>query len=214
MTIGGNTPYGPGAELPQPNQPAPGMFPPPGGQSGPWPLQPAPAAPRRGGLATAGIAASLALASAALVVGGIALARHPATTAAGSTSTSASPIDTSASDKALCTAVAPALADSDKVTNAYVNLGKPGSPERDAALPKFVDDTKDWVKRGQEALDAHPDAQGYLRRSLQRYLDDFRLLTDGLRPGQLKPYNEQMYSDSNSAYNGPLTVCSHLGVKW
>ena len=153
------------------------------------------------------------MATAALVVGGIALTRHPAP-AAESASTSASASDTTEADKKLCTEVAPALADSDRVTNAFVKIGDPGTPERDAALPKFIDDTKDWVNRAQKALDAHPDAQGYLRRSLQRYLDDFRLLVDGLRPGKLKPYNENAYSDSNVAYNGPLNVCNSVGVKW
>ena len=212
MTNGGNTPYGPGAELPQPTAPAPGMFPPPGGPSGPWPVQPVGAPPRRGGLAAAGIAASLAAAVAALVVGGIALTRHPAPSTVGAASTSAT--DTSAADKELCTAVAPVLADSDKVTNAYVNLGKPGSPERDAALPKFVDDTKDWVKRGQDALDSNPNASGFLRRSLQRYIDDFHLMAVGLRPGPAKAYNENLYSDSLAAYDGPIALCGDLGVKW
>ena len=204
MEIGGNRPDDPASE----------MFPPPGGPSDPWPLQPVAVAPqKRGGLATAGIAASLALATAALVVGGFALTRHSSpASAADRTSTSAT--DTAAADKALCTAAAPILAESDRVTNAYFGLGDPGTPARDAALPKFSTDTLDWAKRAQEVLDAHPDAQVLLRRSLQRFVDDFQLLAVGLRPGPLKPYNTELWYDSNSAYHGPISVCEKLGVKW
>ena len=35
-------------------------------------------------------------------------------------------------------------------------------------MPKFASDTKDWIKRTQDALDSNPEASGFLRRSLQR----------------------------------------------
>ena len=213
MTDGGHTPYGPGAELPQPTAHAPGMFPPPGGPSGPWPVQPVGAPARRGGLAAAGIAASLAAAVAALVVGGIALTRHPAPSTVGAASTSAT--DTSAADKELCTAVAPVLADSDRITNEWERSGPEGSAARTATLPAFVASTKEWTTRAQAALDMHPDAQQFLRRTLQRYIDDRRLLAYDLRGGgPLQPYDEAGYADSMIAYAGPLGVCADLGVKW
>ena len=173
----------------------------------------APPAQRRG-LGTALGAAALAVATAALVV---ALTRHPAKevdAAGASTAASGSATDTSAADKALCTAVAPVLADSDRVTNALLASGAPGTPARDAALPTFSTDTTSWVKQAQKVIDENPDASGFLRRSLQRYLDDSQLLAVGLRPGPLKPYNDQLYYDVLSAYDGPIAVCEKFGVKW
>ena len=210
MTVGGNSPYDPGAELPPPNYSAPGAFP----QAGaPWPVSPATAPPqRRGGLLTTGIAGlALAMATGALVVGGIALTRHSAPTA---TSTSSSATDTSAADKALCEAVAPILAESDKLSNTYTKLGDAGSAPRDAATPKFITDTKDWTQRAQDALDANPDAAQLLRRTLQRYIEDRQILIAGLEPGPLPPYQETIWSDSMAAYNGPISICAKLGVKW
>ena len=210
MTAGGNSPHDLGAELPPSNFNAPGAFPPAGA---PWPVSPAATPPQRQrtGLVTAGIATALAMATAALVVGGIALTRHPAPAAETS---SASATDTSGADKALCEAVAPTLTDSDRVTNGYFGLGDPGTPARDAALPKFATDTLEWVKRAQAALDAHPEASPFFRRTLQRFLDDFQLLAVGLDPGPLKPHITELWYDSNSAYNGPITLCGKLGVKW
>ena len=81
-------------------------------------------------------------------------------------------------------------------------------------MPKFASDTKDWIKRTQDALDSNPDASGFLRRSLQRYIDDFHLMAVGLRPGPAKAYTENLYSDSLAAYDGPIALCGDLGVKW
>ena len=196
----------------------PGGFP-PNAPAGPWWTPPPEQRPRRGGglLAGLGIALALLLSAAALVVGVVALVRQPATSASSASSTSSAPSqagDTTAADKALCTAIAPAMGDSDRISNAYVALGQAGSPERDAALPKFVTDTKDWTHRAQGVLDAHPDAQAFLMRSVQRYIDDRRLLAAELRPGPLKPYDDEIWSDSMAAYSGPLSVCGDLGVTW
>jgi|688.fasta_scaffold322800_2 hypothetical protein len=216
MTSGGNTPYGPGAELPTPSQPIPGGFPPPGGQSGPWPTPPAapPAPQRRSGLVTAGIATSLAIGTAALVVAGISLTRQPAASTNNGPSTSATATDTSAADKALCEEVAPILAEGDRISNAYTDLGNAGSPARDAATPKFVNDTDEWVQRAQATLEVHTDASGFLQRSLQRFLDESTLLAVGLRPGPLPKYVETTWENMMSSYNGPITTCRKLGVKW
>ena len=209
MTVGGNSPHDLGAELPPPDVHAPAAFP----QAGaPWPAQPPVAqAQRRGVLLTTGIAGlALAMATGAMVV---ALTRHPDPIGVTS-STSASATDTSAANKALCTAISPAMADSEKITNTYIRLGTPGSPERDAALPKFVSDTKEWVERAQNAIDSHPDAGGYLRRSLQQYTDQSQTLALSLTPGPLKPYTEQLYQSTSAVYDGPVAICQNLGVKW
>jgi hypothetical protein len=214
MTLGGSAPYGPGGELPQGAPYTPGQFPvPPSGPAGPWPQHPVPRPlAKGGGLIKAGVAAALAMATAALVVGGIALTRDSGTTA--ESSSGIATVESSAADKALCEAVAPAMVDSEKITNTFIRLGAPGSPERDSALPKFVGDTKEWVKTAQNAIDSHPDAGGYLRRSLQQYIDDYQTLVLSMKPGQLQPYQEQLYQATNATYDGPVAICENLGVKW
>ncbi len=197
---------------------APGGFP-PNAPAGPGWTPPPEQRPRRGGglLAGLGIALALLLSAAALVVGVVALVRQPATSASSASSTTSAPSqagDTTAADRALCTAIAPIMGDSDRVSNAYTNLGAAGTPDRDAATPQFVTDTKDWTHRAQEALDAHSDVQPFLRHSLQRYIDDRQILVAGLRTGPLPPYQDAIWTDSMAAYNGPITACGDLGIKW
>ena len=181
----------------------------------PAPMMSAPPPPRRGGLGTALGAAALAVATIAMALAAMGFLRRPATDSAVTQSpTSASATTTTAADKALCEAVAPILADGDKVNNVYLAAGPAGSAGRDAALPKYVADIRDWVDRAQSILHENPDAQEFLRRSLQRFLDDNKLLALGLRPGRMQPYNEALYSDSMAAYNGPIALCEEVGVKW
>jgi len=106
------------------------------------------------------------------------------------------------------------MTESDATTNAWVKSGHTGSPERDAATPKYVADTQNWVRRIQPIIDAHPDADPYLHRTLQRFVDDQRLLIADVAAGPWQPYDDAIYSDSSGAYSGPLSVCRGLGVKW
>jgi hypothetical protein len=106
------------------------------------------------------------------------------------------------------------MTESDSVTNAYIDSGGATSPERNAARPKFVSDTRDWTSRIQPIIDAHPDVDPYFARTLQRFVDDRRLLITDLDAGPSLPYDETVYSDSMAAYNGPLRTCYDLGVKW
>jgi hypothetical protein len=201
----------------------PGGPPAPGAPPGPdWRYAPPPArtsAKTWWGVGAA-IATAIALAAAALVVGIVDLTRSstssaPAASApTASAPTSASATDTTAADRALCTAIAPLMAESDRVSNAYMNLGPAGSPSRDAALPKYIADTQDWVKRIQPVLDDHPDISPFLKRSLQRFIDDRELLAADLVPGPLEQYDQEIWSDSMAAYGGPLSVCYKLGIKW
>jgi hypothetical protein len=174
---------------------------------------------RRGaGIAIAlGIVAVL-VAVAALVV---ALTRSgdssaPATPTAQSppASTAGPASDTSAADKALCQAIAPLMTQSDQTSNAYTNTGDVGTPGRDAALPKFIADTEDWIPRIQTVLDAHPDVRPLFKRSLQRYIDDRQLLVWNVEPGPARSYDDSTWSDSLAAYGGPLRICHDLGVNW
>jgi hypothetical protein len=162
------------------------------------------------------------LATAALVMSVVGLARPtpaPVAAAPTSTSTSTSPsgssaVDTTTADLALCTAIAPLMGENDQFSNTYIRLGEAGSPARDQALPKFIHDSQDWVKRVQPILDQHPDAESYLRRTLQRFLDDRSLLVSDMGPGPLTSYANALWADSLGAYSGPLHACDELGIKW
>jgi len=206
-------PYGPAAGA------GPGGPPmPPAGPPGyEWQYAAPPAPRRRNGLVAAGITVAILLATAALVVGVVGLARPtPAPVAAAPTSAPSTPTpgDTTAADRALCTAIAPLMGENDRFSNAYIRLGEAGSPARDQALPKFISDSQDWVKRVQPILDQHSDANPYLQRTLQRFLDDRSLLVSDMGPGPLTSYANALWADSLGAYSGPLHVCGGVGVTW
>lgn len=209
-----STPYGPAAGA------LPGGSPtPPAGPHG-YDWRYAPPARRGNKLVTAGLVTTALIALAALAVGIAALVTRP-TPAPGapSSSAAASPSttptgDTSAADRALCTAIAPLMAESDRFSNAWTDLGEPGTPARDRATPKFISDTLDWIGRAQPMLDQHPDVDPFFRRSLQRFIDDLHLLVVDLRPGPLTSYAKALYADGVGAYSGPLHICDGLGIKW
>ena len=158
------------------------------------------------------------IAVAALVVGVIGLFRPTSgsapTSAPASTVEPPSSADTSAADRALCNAIAPLMGESDRTTNAWRATGDPGTPARDAALPKYQSDTEDWARRSQDVLDGHQDADAFFKRTLQRFIDDQILLVRNLKPGPLTPYNDEAYQDGTTAYEGPISVCAKLGITW
>lgn len=158
------------------------------------------------------------VALAGLVVSIIGLMQPP-TVAAPVIGTSAPPSQTPAADPtaanhALCNAIAPLMTESDGISKAYSNLGPAGSPTYRAGISTFVSDTKNWVGHIQPVIDGHNGADPFLRRSLQRFVDDRRHLVADLEEGPPQPYDQTDWNDSLSAYNGPLTVCWNLGVKW
>ncbi|WP_071286321.1 hypothetical protein [Mycolicibacterium llatzerense] len=106
------------------------------------------------------------------------------------------------------------MAEIDRFSNAYIDLGDSGTPARDAALPKYVSDTQTWVGKVQSIVDQHPAMDPRLLRTLQRYLDDQRLLTSDMVPGRMHPYQEDLWADSLGAYSGPLHRCDEVGVRW
>ena len=175
---------------------------------------------RRGSLLGGGVVLAILLAAAALVV---ALVR-PGSQAAPSAPPSAvpaQPASTADADKALCQAIAPLMTEDDKMSNAFIDAGPMGTPARNAAIPKYVNDTQDWAKRIQQVLDAHmgPAAggvppQAFLTRTLQRFIDDRKLLAANIRPGPGTKYDDEAYNDSMAAYGGPLAICQDLGVRW
>jgi hypothetical protein len=193
-----------------------------GGQPGvaqPWPPAPHQPSPGRRRLSWTALIA-LVVAIAALVLGVIGLVRSdpneepaPSSSTAAPTATTAS-TDTTAADRALCTAIGPLMAENNKFTNAWADLGEPGTPAKDAAIPKFISDTQDWVSRVQPILDRNPDASAYFLRSLQRFIDDQHLFVVDLAPGPLPAYGTSLWVDTMAAYAGPLHVCYGLGIRW
>jgi hypothetical protein len=161
---------------------------------------------------TAIVALALVIAVAALVIAVIALVRKP-----GPTEPSANPANpavSTAADKALCQTVSPLMKENDDRANAFLATGDPGSPERDAALPKFISDTQDWALRAQQSLDAHAYPPRFMTRSLQRYIDDMKLFAVSVRPGPGTKYDEAAWTDSIVAYGGTVSTCQALGVNW
>jgi len=96
--------------------------------------------------------------------------------------------------------------------NALTDAGPDGSSERDAGLQDFSNKTQDWVRRVQKVLDDHAEPSRFLTRTLQRYIDDMRMLASNLRPGPISPSNEAGWRDSVFALAGPFEVCGELGI--
>jgi len=165
----------------------------------------------------AGVVVAILIGLAALTVGIVALATRPAPSGVAAPSPNqpaAAPSDTTEADRALCSAVAPLMTENDEFSNKYGQLGDAGTPARDAATPKYVDDTLNWVSRIQPIIDTHPDIDPFLKRSLQRYVDDQHLIAIDLQPGPLTSYAKALFADSVGAYSGPLHLCHDLGITW
>jgi hypothetical protein len=200
---------------------APHAGPPPGfsGQHQPpppyVPAGPLVQRPRRVGvlLAAIGIVVAIALATAALVVSLITAHRNatPAPVAQTPGQASNQPASTTQADKALCEAIAPLIKESNAEAKAFTTIAD-GTPERGAATPGFVSQTSDWVKRAQPVLDQYSTPPRYLTRTLQRYIDDMRLLASSLRPGSSTEADRTAWNDSLVALGGPYEVCGDLGV--
>ena len=151
------------------------------------------------------------LAVTALVVAVVALLKQPESTSPASTPNPQAVTD---ADKALCQAIGPLMKENDDRSNAFLGTGEAGSPERDAALPKFVSDTRDWARRTQQVLDSHANPPRFSTRALQRYVDDMLLFAASVRTGPGTQYDEAAWTDSIVSYGGTLTVCQQLGINW
>jgi hypothetical protein len=106
------------------------------------------------------------------------------------------------------------MAESDRTSKALSSQAPSGSPGWNAAMPKFISDTKDWLGRIQPVVDSHPDVDPYFHRMLQRFVDDQRNLVGDIEAGPWQPYDQTIWNDGLGAYNGPLVTCWNLGVKW
>jgi len=189
--------------------------PPPGPPSYGWaPPEP----PRRGrGMAVAlSVVGLLAITAIGLSI--VSLAKSPEsspTAPTNSASPTSSPgVDTAAATHNLCTAVGPLVAQTDQIANTWMGLGPVGTPARDSGTSKFVTDMTGAVARIQKVLDSHPDADPFLRRSLQRGIDDQLMIAADVSTGPFEPYDQNTWLDRQSSYAGVLSVCSKAGVTW
>jgi hypothetical protein len=168
---------------------------------------------RRGIVGAVAVVLAVLIAVAALIVAIMALNQEPPPPPAPEASP-AQQAPSAGTDRKLCEAIAPLMKENDDRSNAFLATGQPGSPEQDAALPKFVTDTQDWARRTQQVLDANANPPRLLTRSLQRYIDDMQLFVASVRPGPGTKYDEAAWTDSIVAYGGPLATCQALGVQW
>lgn len=185
-----------------------------GGDTGYGPTYGGPARRGRGKLVGAITALALLIAVAALIVAIVALNREPPPTPSPQATPTQQQVPTPDADRKLCEAIGPLMKENDDRSNAFLATGQPGSPEQDAALPKFVTDTQDWARRTQQTLDANANPPRLLTRTLQRYIDDMQLFVASVRPGPGTKYDEAAWTDSIVAYGGPLSICQALGVQW
>ncbi|GAB3010143.1 hypothetical protein [Mycobacterium bourgelatii] len=168
---------------------------------------------RRPSKTTAGVLAAIALAVVALVVAVVSLVTQPEP-APSPTAATPNPQAITDADKAMCQAIGPLMKENDDRSNAFLATGEAGSPERDAALSKFVSDTRAWVQRTQQTLDDHASPPRFTVRALQRYVDDMQMFVASVRPGPGTQYDEAAWTDSIVAYGGVLSSCQQLGVSW
>jgi hypothetical protein len=154
------------------------------------------------------------LAAAALIVAIVALTEEPPPAASTAAPPPSQQGPTTDADRKLCQAIGPLMKENDDRSNAFLGTGQPGSPEQDAALPKFVTDTQGWARRTQQVLDANANPPRLLSRTLQRYIDDMQLFVASVRPGAGTKYDEAAWTDSIVAYGGPLATCQALGIRW
>jgi hypothetical protein len=160
------------------------------------------------------VVVAVLLAVAALIVAIVALTQEPPPAASIAAAPSSQQGPTTDADRKLCQAIGPLMKENDDRSNAFLGTGQPGSPERDAALPKFVTDTQDWARGTQQVLDANATPPRLMTRTLQRYIDDMQLFVASVRPGPGTKYDEAAWTDSIVAYGGPLATCQALGVQW
>ena len=106
------------------------------------------------------------------------------------------------------------MSEYNKISNGWISLGAPGSPGRDAGLPKFENDTESFVSRAEAVMANHPDVHPRLERTTQRYLDDLWLFVNNIAPGPSEDYDKAAWIDSMVAYGGPQTICDDLGAGW
>jgi hypothetical protein len=212
----GNLPYPPGF-----GSRAPGgtPLPPPGGAG--YPPAATPQLGSRGvgrysSLMGAGVVVAVLLATAALVVSLVNAGRDPLHVAPPE-APGAEPAQllNDEADRAFCLAIGPLMKESTETKNAYQRSGPPGTPERNAAMPGFVDDTNGWARRAQDVLNDHADPPRYLTRVVQRYIDDMLLYVQNISPDRgPDPLDSPTWEQGVIDFAGAVGTCGGLGVGW
>lgn len=159
------------------------------------------------------LAAGVMIATAIVVAGN---RSHPGGSAPTTPTVTADHTGTPDANRAFCTDLAPLMAESDKGAQAFSRLDK-NTPDFKRTGQPFVESTKAWVSRMQLVIDSHGDADPFLLRSTQRFVDDLRYLIDDLQAGggpEWLPYDQTIWNDSVAAVSGPARNCFELGVKW
>jgi hypothetical protein len=189
-----------------------GSAPPP-----PWPQQPVAKQPRRGVLVPIGVALAVLLSAAALVVS---LMKGSGDTSSAPTQTPTAKPDAPQvfvddADRGLCQAMGALMNENIDAGNALQDTTQQNSPERKAAIPKFVTDTYDWARRAQDMLNQHSEPPRYLVRNYQRYIDDSLLFAEQLSPDRdASVYENQIYEEGSKDLAGLIGRCTEVGVKW
>lgn len=183
----------------------------------PYGWRPTPARAPGGKILPIAVGAAIVLSAAALVVGIVALMRPASTTpATPAVTTQGHTTGSPEANRAFCTDIAPLVTESDKSSRAFSSLDKK-SPDFKTAAQPFITETKSLVGRMQTVIDAHGDADPFLTRSMQRFVDDQRYIIDDLVAGdgpEWLPYDQTSWNDGVSAQGSPARICWDLGVKW
>lgn len=99
--------------------------------------------------------------------------------------------------------------------NAFLDSGEPDSDARKAAVPRFKQETLEWSRRIQSALNDHANPPRYLTRTLQQYIDGMLLYSENLYPDRgADAFDKTTYDSSIVALGGPLATCYKVGVRW
>ena len=194
---------------------------PPGAPGWP-PHHPTPADPQHRGTALwILVAVSTIVSIAALVLGIIAVSNTAQAPAEPSPAPSEAPalaapilFDDNA-DRALCQALPDLMKQRNAADQAFMALPPAQTPERDAAIPGYKAEVRDWAQRTQKVLAAHATPDRYLTRTLQRLIDDTLLYSQNIHPRKpADPFDEDTWNSGVVAYGGPLGRCYQLGIRW
>jgi hypothetical protein len=115
----------------------------------------------------------------------------------------------------MCEGMGPLMNEQLDARKAFIASGLQNTPERRAAIPKFVADTYDWAHRAQDELNKHSDPPRFLPRNYQRFIDDALLYAEQLAPDRdASVYENQLYEFGTIDLAGLIGRCSEVDVKW
>jgi hypothetical protein len=117
-------------------------------------------------------------------------------------------------DRELCQAMSPLMSESNNSSNALHALAQ-NTPERKAAIPKYVSDTYAWARRAQDVLNRHLDPPRFLTQNFQAFIYHNVLFAEGLAPDRdSSAYENEIYEYSIKDLAGLIGRCSDLDIRW